>query len=138
MKAKEFPEFTLNIVTPYKVITNHKAKMVVVPGIEGEFGVLANHAPFITAINSGVVKVFDEKDFITEKIFIEKGYANVNHNDLVIICEYGIDITKLSEKELKEKIFHLEQEIVNTDNSEKKKKLEIEFKHYMNIKKFIA
>ena len=61
--------------------------MVVVPGTEGDFGVLEGHAPFMSTIRDGEVQIFQSDKGAPEIIRIEGGFAEVNEKGLTILAE---------------------------------------------------
>ncbi len=63
--------FDLEIVTPLKTLFKHKVKHVRMPGVEGYFGILANHEPFITSLKTGEIKI--ELDNAQTKYFATSG-----------------------------------------------------------------
>lgn len=76
----------LEIVTPDKQIYSGEIKLIQAPGIDGSFEILKNHAPLITTLDKGTVKVIEEDD--TEKLFeIDKGVIEVNKNKIILLAE---------------------------------------------------
>ena len=77
--------FHLDIVTPVKRIDSGRVHMVVVPGTEGDFGVLAGHAPLLSTIRPGVIEVYREAGSPPERIEVDGGLAEVNEAGLTIL-----------------------------------------------------
>ena len=75
------------LVTPAKLVRSEDVHMVVVPGAEGEFGVLEGHAPFMSTIRDGIVQVFKTEGGVAEEISIEGGFAEVGDNGLTVLAE---------------------------------------------------
>lgn len=76
----------LEIVTPDKKIYSGEVKLVQAPGTDGSFEILKNHAPLISTLDKGTVKVVEEDD--TEKLFeIDKGVIEVNKNRIILLAE---------------------------------------------------
>lgn len=75
------------LVTPAKLVRSDEVYMVVVPGSEGDFGVLEGHAPFMSTIRDGAVQVFASANAAPETIMIEGGFAEVNENGLTVLAE---------------------------------------------------
>src|SRR3546814_11295119 len=67
--------------------------MVVVPGAEGDFGVLAGHAPFMSTIRPGAISVFKADGAPPERIFIDGGFAEVNEKGLNILAESATPVS---------------------------------------------
>ena len=75
------------LVTPERLIRSDDVHMVVVPGSEGDFGVLAGHAPFMSTIRDGEVAIYRAAGGEPERIAIEGGFAEVNDTGLTILAE---------------------------------------------------
>jgi F-type H+-transporting ATPase subunit epsilon len=75
------------LVTPERLIRSEDVHMVVVPGSEGEFGVLEGHAPFMSTIRDGEVAIYKAAGAAPERIAIEGGFAEVNDRGLTVLAE---------------------------------------------------
>jgi F-type H+-transporting ATPase subunit epsilon len=84
------------LVTPEKLVFSEEAEMVVVPGAEGDFGVLAQHAPFISIIRPGVVELHRAGGAPPEKIFISAGYAETHGAECTILAESAEKLSELT------------------------------------------
>jgi len=68
---------TFRLVMPERELLNTEADMVVVPGSEGDFGVLHGHAPLISTIRPGMIEIYETRPNISERIFVVSGIAEV-------------------------------------------------------------
>ena len=76
------------LVTPAKLVRSDDVHMVVVPGTEGEFGVLEGHAPFMSTIRDGEIQIFETANSSTpETIPVVGGFAEVNEKGLTVLAE---------------------------------------------------
>ncbi|RIA43714.1 ATP synthase F1 subcomplex epsilon subunit [Hephaestia caeni] len=75
------------LVTPEHLVRSEDVYMVVVPGSEGDFGVLAHHAPLMSTIRDGNLVIHREEKGTPETIRIEGGFAEVNERGLTILAE---------------------------------------------------
>ncbi len=76
------------LVTPAKLVRSEDVFMVVVPGAEGEFGVLEGHAPFMSTIRDGEVQVIKSEGAAPEVITVKGGFAEVGDNGLTVLAEH--------------------------------------------------
>ena len=76
------------LVTPSKLVRSEDVHMVVVPGAEGEFGVLEGHAPFMSTIRDGVVQVWKTEGAEPENIEVRGGFAEVGDKGLTVLAEH--------------------------------------------------
>ena len=75
------------LVTPEKLVRSDEVHMVVVPGSEGEFGVMAGHAPFMTTLRDGQLKVYRTATGEPESISVSGGFAEVGEKGLTVLAE---------------------------------------------------
>ena len=76
------------LVTPARLVRSDDVFMVVVPGAEGEFGVLEGHAPFMSTIRDGAVQVYASANAAPELIEVRGGFAEVNEKGLTVLAEH--------------------------------------------------
>lgn len=76
------------LVTPAQLVRSEEVHMVVVPGTEGEFGVLEGHAPFMSTIRDGAVQVFKTENAQPELIEVRGGFAEVSEKGLTVLAEH--------------------------------------------------
>jgi F-type H+-transporting ATPase subunit epsilon len=77
------------LVTPQRLIVSSEAEMVVVPGTEGNFGVLPGHAPLISTIRPGTIDIYEGRT-ITERIFVVGGIAEVTPERCTVLADEAI------------------------------------------------
>lgn len=76
------------LVTPAKLVRSEDVYMVVVPGTEGDFGVLEGHAPVMSTIRDGALMVYRESGSTPEEIKVQGGFAEVGANGLTVLAEH--------------------------------------------------
>ena len=91
--------FKLEILTPIGEIFNASAISVVLPGEEGEFGVLAGHASLTTLLEAGVVDV-EKEDKSVESILINWGVVQVDEEKVIVLVEGAVAIRGESENDI--------------------------------------
>jgi F-type H+-transporting ATPase subunit epsilon len=80
--------FTFELVSPERLLSSGQVAMVVVPGAEGDFGVLPGHAPMMSTIRPGVIEVYaTEGSAPSARYEIEGGFAEVTPEGLTILAE---------------------------------------------------
>ncbi len=75
------------LVTPEKLVRSGAVHQVVVPGAEGDFGVLEGHAPFMSTVRDGDILVFETATSAPETIPVVGGFAEVNERGLTVLAE---------------------------------------------------
>lgn len=87
--------FHVELVTPEETVFSGEAEMVQVPGAEGEFGVLAGHAPLVALLQPGLVKIRG-RSHDTRAIFITGGVAEVNPTGCILLADGMLDLSTIS------------------------------------------
>ena len=77
----------IEIVTPLELLKSKGTKMSVLPGSDGELGVMSRHTPLMTLLNRGIIKLFDENNLVTDQIAIDGGVADVSEEGITVLCE---------------------------------------------------
>jgi F-type H+-transporting ATPase subunit epsilon len=75
------------LVTPERLVRSEEVYMVVVPGTEGDFGVLEGHAPFMSTIRDGSLAIYRTQGATPETLPITGGFAEVNAKGLTVLAE---------------------------------------------------
>ena len=88
------------LVSPERELFNGDVDQVVVPGSEGEFGVLPNHAPVMSVIKPGALKVLN--DGAERRIFVNGGFADVTPEGLTVLAEEAIDLEDISAEKIEQ------------------------------------
>jgi len=78
------------LVSPERELFHGEVDQVVVPGVEGEFGVLPNHAPVISMIRPGALRILNGAD--ERRIFVNGGFADVTPAGLTVLAEDAVDL----------------------------------------------
>jgi F-type H+-transporting ATPase subunit epsilon len=87
------------LVTPEELLVSTEVDMVVVPGSEGNFGVLPGHAPFISTMRPGTVDLYEGRT-ITERIFVVGGIAEVTPERCTVLADEAMTPDSLDRGEL--------------------------------------
>ena len=75
------------LVTPERLVRSDEVYMVVVPGTEGDFGVMAGHAPVMTTLKDSEIKVYKTAGAQPESIKVSGGFAEVGDKGLTVLAE---------------------------------------------------
>ncbi|HJU77002.1 MAG TPA: ATP synthase F1 subunit epsilon [Sphingomicrobium sp.] len=75
------------LVTPDKLVISDDVYMVVVPGTEGQSGIMAGHAPYMTTLKDGDVAVYRTAGASPERIAVTGGFAEVSERGLTVLAE---------------------------------------------------
>ncbi len=76
--------FTLEIVSPEKLLLSRAVEMAVIPGSEGEIGVLPGHAPMIVTLQGGMIKLYRSGQ-VTDRLFVGGGFAEITPTQCTVL-----------------------------------------------------
>ena len=105
-------QLTFELVSPERLLFSTDVEMVVVPGDEGDFGVLAGHAPLVSTVRTGVIDVYGS-DSISDRIFVAGGFAEVVAGRCTVLAEEAINLKEAEKSAVEERIRRNEQSIQN-------------------------
>ncbi|MBL4695932.1 MAG: F0F1 ATP synthase subunit epsilon [Rhizobiaceae bacterium] len=113
--------FAFEFVSPEKLLLSGDALEVQIPGMDGEFVVMAHHAPVMSTIKPGVVDV-KMADGENTKFFVRGGFADVSANGLTVLAEYAVNLEDLDLAEIDQHITNLKEDVADADTDEKRNK----------------
>lgn len=87
------------LVSPERLLIATEVEMVVIPGSEGDFGVLAGHAPFMSAIRPGVIDLHDDGS-VKDRVFVAGGFAEVSPAGCTVLAEAAVALAELNRDEI--------------------------------------
>ena len=108
--------FRFELVSPERLLFAGDARSVIVPGSEGQFTVLENHAPLMSTLKPGVVTV--EESGGVRKLFVRGGFAEVSAAGLTILAEQAISLDDLDRLKLDADIRDFEEDLADAMNDE--------------------
>ena len=91
------------LVSPEKLLMSAQASMVVIPGTEGDFGILAGHADIISNIRAGIVDVYRD-EIIDRRVFVSGGVAEVSEDRCTILADEAIFLEEVDRKTAEDRL----------------------------------
>jgi F-type H+-transporting ATPase subunit epsilon len=119
------------LVSPEKLVFSGQVEQVDVPGAEGDFGVLAGHAPFVTTLRPGILTVHGEGG--AQQIVVLGGFAEVSADGLTVLADVAEAVEAVDRGMLSERIGALEQRIAKTEPGSELDTLITRLDHYKEI-----
>jgi F-type H+-transporting ATPase subunit epsilon len=113
--------FHFDLVSPEKLLFSGNVEQVDVPGIEGDFGVLAGHSPMVTTLRPGILTVRGAGG--VEKIVVLGGFAEVSADGLTVLADMADTVEDMNRDVITARIGELEQRIAKTEPSAELDKL---------------
>lgn len=112
---------TVKVITPDKTVWDEQAEEIILPSTTGQLGILSGHAPLLTALEVGVMRVRANQEW--KAIAVMGGFAEVENNDLKILvngAELGDNINQDTARTEYEQAQSLWQQVENTEDRQKK------------------
>jgi F-type H+-transporting ATPase subunit epsilon len=98
------------LVSPEKLLLSEQVHMVIVPGSEGNFGVLPGHALFISTVRPGVIDVYEDES-VTERIFVSGGFAEVTPERCTVLADEAVPLSSIDRGDTEQQARSLESTI---------------------------
>jgi F-type H+-transporting ATPase subunit epsilon len=122
--------FHFDLVSPEKLAFSGEVDQVDVPGVEGDFGVLAGHAPVVAAIRPGILTVISGGT--QQKIIVLGGIAEVSDKGLTVLADVATSLDELDKAQFADKISDMEAKLTEKDGSELDRAIE-RLDHFKSI-----
>lgn len=103
--------FNFELVSPERKLMSGPAKMVVIPGEEGDFGVLPGHSALVASIRPGVVEITMDGSADVQRIFIAGGFADVSPTNCTVLAEEAVNVNDLNQADLEQTIRNLNEDM---------------------------
>lgn len=103
-------KMNFELVSPEKLLLSQDAEMVVVPGSEGDFGVLAGHAPVISSMRPGTISVFDG-NAPTARLFVGGGFVEVTAERCTVLAEEALPVEEIDRSEVEKALSDLRDDL---------------------------
>ncbi len=108
--------FHFDLVSPEKLAFSGEVDQVDIPGWEGDFGVLAGHAPVVAAIRPGILTIIIGN--ARQKVIVLGGLAEVSEKGLTVLADVATSIEELDRTAFAEQISTMEAKLAETEGSE--------------------
>ena len=113
-------KFTVEIISPDKLILNLEANEVIIPSYEGQMGILKDHIPLITFLRPGVISIQSQNE---KKYFVEEGTVEFSNNNLLILTSTAKDLKELNQNYIEDILNETEKKLSDNNSSDKERYL---------------
>lgn len=91
------------LVSPERLLFSAEVDMVVVPGADGDFGVLPGHSLFLSSVRPGVIDIYN-RGAVTDRIFISGGFAEATPKRCTVLADSAVPLGELKREEIEAKL----------------------------------
>jgi F-type H+-transporting ATPase subunit epsilon len=113
-------KFDLELVSPERLLLSEAVDMAVIPGAEGDLGVLAGHAPVITTLRPGIVDVY-QGELVVNRLFVTGGFAEVTESRCTVLADEAIKVADIDAAAAQADIDRLTAELSNAETDDDKR-----------------
>jgi len=106
--------FRFELVSPERLIFAGDVSQVDVPGEEGEFGILAGHAPYIATLKPGLLTIHSSGE--PQRIVVRGGLAEMGPTGLTVLAEQAVPVAEINGAMIAQAIKDTEEDIADADN----------------------
>ena len=111
-------KINFDFVSPEASIVSSEVDMVLIPGIDGDAGILPDHSPFMTTLRQGIVEVTFEQGNV-KKYLVEGGFADITQDKMTILAETSLNLSDSDSKVLKSQIDIINEKLASAEEDEK-------------------
>ena len=101
---------SFDFVSPEKLLFNDEVGMIIVPGKDGDIGVLPGHSKLLSSLRPGRVMVYGEGKQLLKSFFVSGGFVEVNPDKCILLAEEVFEISELDKSVIEQQIQELEKE----------------------------
>lgn len=124
------------LVSPEKLVFSGEVEQVDVPGVEGDFGVLAGHAPYVSTLRPGILTVHVAGR--AEKIVVLGGFAEVSDKGLTVLAELAESVADFDRAVLEKRIREMEEQIAKMQPGNELDKLITRIDHFKTVDRHLT
>ena len=101
---------SFDLVSPEQLVFNDKAGMIIVPGKEGNIGVLPGHSKLLSSLRAGRVMVYGEDKHLFQSFFVSGGFVEINPEKCIVLAEEVEEMSALVKGTIEQQVRELENE----------------------------
>jgi F-type H+-transporting ATPase subunit epsilon len=109
---------SFDLVSPENLIFNDEVGMIIVPGKDGDFGVLPGHSKVMSSLRPGRVMVYGEDKNLLKSFFVSGGFAEVNPEKCIVLAESVNEVNALEKEAIEKEIQDLESHDTDTSKNQ--------------------
>ncbi|GEO82231.1 F0F1 ATP synthase subunit epsilon [Pararhodospirillum oryzae] len=107
------------LVSPGRLLLSEPVEMVVVPGTDGDFGALPQHAPMLSTVRPGVINIY-KGGRVARRLFVAGGFAEVTQERCTVLADEAIDLAEITPAEVQQRLQAADDQVKEARNPEEK------------------
>ncbi len=111
------------LVSPEKLLLADDVEMVVIPGVEGDFGVLSGHSPLLSNVRPGVIHVFSGGS-VQQRIFVASGFAEVTQERCTVLADEALPVDEIDTAAVETDLRNLADDLTEASDDAERSRIE--------------
>jgi len=117
-------KIAFELVSPERLLFAQDVDMVVVPGAEGDFGVLPGHAPFMSGLRPGLIEVH-EQNRVVERLFVAGGFAEVTPERCTVLAGEAVALAEIDREQAERRLKQAERDLADATGTKQRAAAEV-------------
>ena len=109
-------KISFDLVSPENLVFSDDAGMIIVPGKDGDIGILPGHSKVISSLRSGRVMIYDEDRNLLKSFFVSGGFVEINPEKCIVLAESVNDMSELDKSAIEKEIQDILKSNTNSAN----------------------
>lgn len=109
---------TCDIVTPAAALASTECYMVVVPGSEGEMGFLEDHAPLVSTLADGQIRLLSDNSTVQERYCMQGGYVQVTGKKVIVLADRAVPVSEIDKADAAEKLAEAQERLAGLEEDD--------------------
>jgi F-type H+-transporting ATPase subunit epsilon len=128
--------FHFDLVSPERLLFSGEVDQVDVPGAEGDFGVLAQHAPFVSVLRPGILTIYNQAE--TNRVMVFGGFAEVSPSGLTILADQALPVEDVDPALIAGAVKDTEEDLADTTDDRLRDKLRRRLEQLRGVQSALA
>jgi F-type H+-transporting ATPase subunit epsilon len=128
--------FHFDLVSPERLLFSGEVDQVDVPGAEGDFGVLAQHAPFVSVLRPGILTIYNQAE--TRRVMVFGGFAEVSPSGLTILADQALPVEDVDPALIAGAVKDTEEDLADTTDDRLRDKLRRRLEQLRGVQSALA
>ena len=111
-------KISFDLVSPENLIFNDEVGMIIVPGKDGDLGILPGHSKVMSSLRPGRIMVYGEDKILLKSFFVSAGFVEINPEKCIVLAEQVEEINQLNKSELEKQLNDLTNEASEESKTE--------------------
>lgn len=110
------------LVSPEKLLMSQEVEMAIIPGVEGDMGVLQEHMPVISILRPGVVTLM-KGGKVEERLFVEGGFVEITQDSCIVLAEHASPLSEINQNDVTRLLSEVQADYADAKSDQERAKI---------------